>query len=146
MRAYHQDAAASAEAFFGAWFRTGDVGRIGRDGRLTLVGRIKDEINRAGMKIAPAEIDLLLARHPDVVDACAFGIPDPVAGEMVGAAVVLREGARRDPDAIIGWCRDRIRSEAVPQKLFVMAAIPRTERGKISRRAVQDAALGQRAQ
>jgi acyl-CoA synthetase (AMP-forming)/AMP-acid ligase II len=141
MLGYHRQPALTAAAFHGAWFRTGDVGRLGADGVLTLVGRIKDEINRAGMKIAPAEIDMLIARHPDVVDVCAFGVPDPVAGEAVAAAIVLREGAADDLAAIEAWCRERIRAEAAPGRLYALPAIPRTDRGKLSRDAVREAAL-----
>lgn len=126
-------------AFHGAWLRTGDTGRIDTQGRLTLVGRIKHEINRGGVKIPAEEIDMLLERHADVEEACAFALPDPVAGESVAAAVVLREGG--DPDAIKAWCRERCRAEAVPTRLFAMQAIPRNDRGKIVRDEVRKAAL-----
>jgi oxalate---CoA ligase len=143
MQGYHGQPGLTAAAFHGSWFRTGDVGRVEKDGELILVGRIKDEINRAGIKIAPAEVDLLLGRHPDVVDACAFAMPDQVAGEIVAAAVVLGEGSTADMEAIRAWCRERIRAEAVPSRLFVMQAIPRTERGKTSRDMVRRAALAE---
>ena len=73
-------------AFADGWLRTGDVGQIGKDGLLRLTGRLKDEINRAGFKVQPAEIDLLLEGHPDVAQACCFGLPDAVSGETVAAA------------------------------------------------------------
>ena len=142
MKHYHRQPEKTAAAFRGSWFRSGDTGRIGGDGRLILVGRIKDEINRAGIKIPAEEIDMLLARHPDIVDACAFGIPDAVAGEAVAAAIVLREGTDVKPDGIREWCRERIRADAVPLRLFPMERIPRTDRGKLSRDAVRAAAIG----
>ena len=71
------------------WYRTGDRGWIDQTGRIRLTGRIKDEINRAGFKVRPAEIDLLLETHPAVAEACVFAVPDPVGGESVGAAVRL---------------------------------------------------------
>ncbi|MFC3205362.1 class I adenylate-forming enzyme family protein [Aquamicrobium soli] len=129
----------TSAAFHGAWLRTGDTGRIDAAGRITLVGRIKNEINRGGVKIPAEEIDMLLERHPQVREACAFAIPDPVAGEAVAAAVVGEEGL--DIPALRAWCRERCRAEAVPMRLFVMTAIPRNDRGKIVRARVREAAL-----
>jgi len=126
-------------AFHGSWLRTGDTGRIDADGCLTLVGRIKNEINRGGVKVPAEEIDMLLERHPAVREACAFALPDPIAGEAVAAAIVLAEDA--DIPALRAWCRERCRAEAVPSKIFVLDAIPRNDRGKIVRDRVRDAAL-----
>ncbi len=141
MLGFHGLAAQTAEAFHGSWFRTGDIGEIDSGGRLFLVGRIKNEINRGGIKVPAEEIDMLLERHPDVAEACAFGVPDSVSGEAVAAAIVLRPGATSSDDAIKDWCRDNIRSEAVPSRLFRLAEIPRNERGKVVRGVVRDAAL-----
>ncbi len=129
----------TAATFHGSWFRTGDTGTIDADGVLALTGRIKNEINRGGVKIPAEEIDMLLERHADVIEACTFALPDPVAGECVAAALVLRQGG--DTEAIKAWCRERCRAEAVPTKLFVLDAIPRNDRGKIVRSTVRAAAL-----
>jgi len=120
------------------WFHTGDVGRITSDGVIRLTGRQKTEINRAGMKIQPEEIDLLLERHADVVEACAFGVPDAVSGEIVGAAVRLAEGAESDAASLRAWCLERIRRESAPEKWYVVGEIPKTDRGKIDRRRVME--------
>ena len=133
MLGYWQRPDLDADAFIGGWFRTGDIGELASDGRLTLVGRIKTEINRGGIKVQAEEIDLLLERHPDIVEACAFGMPDPIAGELVAAAVVLKPGAAFDPEAIKAWCRTMARPDAVPSRLFALDAIPRNERGKLVR-------------
>jgi acyl-CoA synthetase (AMP-forming)/AMP-acid ligase II len=126
-----------ADAFVDGWFRTGDTGELAADGRLTLVGRIKSEINRGGIKVQAEEVDMLLERHPGILEACAFGIPDPVAGEAVGAALVLRPGTPFEPEAIKAWCRQQARPDAVPSRLYAMAAIPRNDRGKIVRAEVR---------
>jgi acyl-CoA synthetase (AMP-forming)/AMP-acid ligase II len=126
-------------AFHGPWLRTGDTGRIDAEGRVTLIGRIKNEINRGGVKIPAEEIDMLLERHPGVREACAFALPDPVAGEAVAAGVVAEAGL--DVPALRAWCRERCRAEAVPTRIFVMDAIPRNDRGKIVRARVREAAL-----
>ena len=145
MLGFHGMADKTSEVFHGSWFRTGDIGEIDAEGRLLLVGRIKNEINRGGIKIPAEEIDMLLERHPDVAEACAFGLPDPVSGETVAVAIVMRPGASGADDAIKDWCRQHIRAEAVPSQIFRLAEIPRNERGKIVRSVVREAALSVRA-
>ena len=119
-------------AFADGWYRSGDIGEVTADGAITLKGRIKFEINHAGLKILAEEVDMLLERHPDVAEACAFAIPDPVAGEAVGAAVVAASGDL-DPDALRAWAAERARAEAVPRLIRVLPALPRSDRGKIRR-------------
>jgi acyl-CoA synthetase (AMP-forming)/AMP-acid ligase II len=137
MLGYWQRPDLDAEAMHEGWFRTGDIGELHPDGRLTLVGRIKTEINRGGIKVQAEEVDLLLERHPDIAEACAFGLPDAIAGELVAAAIVLKPGAGYDPEAIKAWCRSMARPDAVPSKLFTLDAIPRNERGKLVRADVR---------
>ncbi|MEO0920185.1 MAG: fatty acid--CoA ligase family protein [Pseudomonadota bacterium] len=131
---------ATAEAFHGDWFRTGDIGELDEKGALWLVGRTKFEINRGGLKVQAEEIDMMLERHPDVTEACAFGIPDRAAGEAVAAAIVLSPQASEQFDSakVFQWCRTQVRAEAVPARLFVVDAIARNERGKIRRSKVRD--------
>lgn len=117
------------------WFHTGDIGHI-EDGVVRLTGREKYEINRAGMKVHPEDIDLLLERHDGVVEACAFGAPDPIVGEVVCVAVVVDQGHALDD--IKAWCRERLVREKNPEKWFVLDAIPKTDRGKINRQVVAD--------
>ncbi|MEW9837317.1 class I adenylate-forming enzyme family protein [Mesorhizobium marinum] len=143
MLGFHGMADKTAEVLHGVWFRTGDIGEIDAEGRLTLVGRIKNEINRGGVKVPAEEIDMLLERHPAIGEASAFAVPDPVSGEAVAAAIVMRPGAEASDDAIKAWCRLHIRPEAVPSQLFRLDEIPRNERGKIVRAVVREAALAQ---
>ena len=145
MLGFHGMADKTSDAFHGSWFRTGDIGEIDAEGRLFLVGRIKNEINRGGIKVPAEEIDMLLERHPDVAEACAFGLLDPVSGEAVAAAIVMRPGAQAGDEAIKEWCRRHIRAEAVPSRIFRLADIPRNERGKIVRSVVRETALSLKA-
>ncbi|QJP14272.1 acyl--CoA ligase [Starkeya sp. ORNL1] len=131
----------TAATFVDGWLKTGDIGQLAADGNLTLVGRSKSEINRAGAKILAEEIDMLLEHHPLVVEACAFGMPDAVAGEVVAAAVVAREPGLTEDD-LRAWCRERCRRDAVPARLFFFDSLPRNDRGKVSRIAVRERALG----
>src|SRR2546427_6075014 len=87
---YEDDAEANHNAHVAGWLRTGDQGYLDRDGYLFLTSRLKEMINRAGAKIAPAEVDDVLLDHPAVAGAVTFAIPHPSLGEEVAAAVVLR--------------------------------------------------------
>ncbi|MEO1703606.1 MAG: class I adenylate-forming enzyme family protein [Pseudomonadota bacterium] len=144
MTGYFKQPEASAEAFQGEWFQTGDIGELDKEGALSLVGRTKFEINRGGLKVQAEEIDMMLERHPSVMEACAFGIPDRAAGEAVAAAIVVspKAGARFESAEVVQWCRTQVRAEAVPAKLFVVDAIARNERGKIQRGKVRDQLVG----
>ena len=88
---------------------------------------------------------MLLERHPEISEACAFGLPDPISGECVAVAIVMRPGSSAGDDAIKEWCRTHIRAEAVPSQIFRLAEIPRNERGKIVRSVVRETALSIRA-
>ena len=124
----------TASVLRSGWFLTGDSGEIDAEGRLKIVGRLKHEINRGGIKIPAEEIDLLLERHPDVIEACAFALPDPISGETVAAGVVMRAGSTLSAADLRAWCRSVIRAEAVPEHIAVLAELPRNERGKLDRR------------
>ena len=87
---YWNNAAATAESFVAGYWRSGDLGRLDADGLLCLHDRLKDVINRGGYKIYPAEVEAVLAQHPDVLEAAVIGTPCPVLGERVHAFVALR--------------------------------------------------------
>jgi acyl-CoA synthetase (AMP-forming)/AMP-acid ligase II len=137
---YVNNPEANAKSFTDGWFRTGDQGVIDADGYLSLIGRLKEMINRGGEKIAPREIDDVLLQHPAVAEAVAFGSPHPSLGEEVTAAVVLK--AEATEKELIAFARERLADYKVPRKLIVVDAIPRTATGKIQRRAVAEALSG----
>ena len=128
---YLSNPEANAEAFVDGWFRTGDRGVVDEYGYLRLEGRIKELINRGGEKISPYEIEDVLRRHPAVVDAACFALPDRKYGEVVGAAVVVSQPT--DPKEIVRYCRDRIASFKVPRVLRVVDSLPKTATGKVQR-------------
>ena len=131
-RGYEGNPSANAESFSNGWFRTGDQGYLDDDGYLTLVGRIKELINRGGEKISPREIDDALFTHPAVAEAVCFGIPDRVYGEGVAAAVVLKGEATEKE--LISHCRSSLSDFKCPTKIYILESIPRTATGKIQRR------------
>jgi acyl-CoA synthetase (AMP-forming)/AMP-acid ligase II len=128
---YLDDAELNAAAFLpGGWFRTGDLGSLDDDGFLYLTGRLTEMIDRAGEKIAPAEIDRLLLAHPTVRDAAAFGVPDSRLGEDIVAAVAPQPGVRIMPRELRRWLLDHLSGYKVPRRIWLVAEIPRTETGK----------------
>jgi fatty-acyl-CoA synthase len=106
-------------------------------GRIRIVGRIKDMIIRGGENIYPAEVEAFLATHPAIADAAVFGIADERFGEQVCAWV----RARREIDAeeILAWCKGRISHQKVPARIRVVEAFPMTVTGKIQKFAMRDA-------
>jgi len=133
---YAANPQANAESFVDGWFLTGDQGVLDERGYLTLIGRIKELINRGGEKISPREIDEVLLRHPAVAEAVAFGAPHPTLGEEVAAAVMLRaDASERD---LLAHCREHLAAFKVPRKLHVVEAIPLTATGKVQRRRVAE--------
>jgi acyl-CoA synthetase (AMP-forming)/AMP-acid ligase II len=133
MAGYAGNSAATAEAFYGDWFRTGDLGVL-RDGYLYLEGRLKEMILRGGENISPAEVEQVLLAHPAVRDAVCFGVADDKYGELVGAAVTLAGEASTGD--LIAHCRERLAAFKVPASIAVLDEIPRTATGKVQRRRV----------
>jgi len=134
IRGYENNPEANASSFTDGWFRTGDQGFLDDNGYLTLVGRLKELINRGGEKISPREIDEVLLAHPKVAEAVCFGTPHPTWGEEVAAAVVLREAATEAE--LLAYCRERLADFKRPKQIHITDAIPRTATGKIQRRVV----------
>ena len=141
-RGYENNAEANATSFTDGWFRTGDQGFLDANGYLTLVGRLKELINRGGEKISPREIDEVLLAHPAIAEAVCFGVPHPTWGEEIEAAVVLREGASGSD--LMAYCKERLADYKRPKQIHITDAIPRTATGKIQRRVVA-AAYAQKA-
>jgi len=131
---YEDNPDANAASFTRGWFRTGDQGFLDDDGYLTLLGRIKELINRGGEKISPREIDEVLMTHPSVSEAVCFAVPDRFYGEKVAAAVVLNKPETET--ALIRHCRTLLADFKCPSVIHIVEAIPRTPTGKIQRRNV----------
>jgi fatty-acyl-CoA synthase len=114
-------------------FLTGDLGCVETDGRIRFRGRLKEMIKTGGANVAPLEVEHVLLQHPDVVQAHVVGVPDRLKGEIVAAAIELRDGAAADIPAIAAFCRERLASYKVPTRLAVRTAteFPRTATGKI---------------
>lgn len=115
---------------------TGDMGFLDADGYLHLTGREKDLIIRGGVNISPLEIDAVLMRLADVAEAAAVGMPDRIYGEEVVASVVLKAGSALTADAILAHCALHLPAFKAPKRVALVASLPKTERGKLDRKAV----------
>lgn len=133
MLEYFRNAEATAEAFDGDWFRTGDFGRLDEEGFLYIVGRKKEMIISGGLNVYPAEVERALYTHPAVQEAAVVGRPDQEWGEVVAAFVQLRPGGRATAEELIEHCRERLASYKKPRHVKFMAELPRTTSGKIAK-------------
>ncbi len=125
----------------GPWLDTGDLGRLDTDHYLWLTGRAKDVIIRGGHNIDPLTIEEVLHQHPAVEAAAAVGRPDAYAGELPVAFVQLKQGARAEPDELLGFVRERIPERAAaPAEITVLDAMPLTGVGKIFKPALRQLA------
>ena len=140
MLGYLDDPDLTAASFSDGYLRTGDLARLRPDGRVEIVGRLKDIVARAGNKIAPAEIDALLSSHPDVAAALCAGVPDPRLGEAIHAVVVPKANAVLDPEGLRRWAAERIERYKVPDAIYVRDALPLGSTGKVRRAGVAEIA------
>jgi acyl-CoA synthetase (AMP-forming)/AMP-acid ligase II/acyl carrier protein len=135
---YARNPAANANAFRDGWLRTGDEGALDDDGYLTILGRLKEMINRGGEKISPLEVDEVLMSHPFVAQALTFGANDSVLGEEVAAVVVLRDGMEITERALREFVSIRLSHFKVPRRILFLPAIPTGPTGKPQRIGLAD--------
>lgn len=143
MRGYYGLEEATAKVFRDGWLRTGDLGWLDEDGYLFLTGRQSDMIIRGGENIAPEEIEIVLASHPDVEEAAVIGLPDEEWGERVGAVVVRRAGSDVSAENLADFCRTRLASFKKPDVIFFLDSLPRNSLGKLLRSELREAYRGQ---
>ncbi len=134
---YWKDPEKTAAAFFGDWFRTGDVGYLDRDGFLFLTDRKKDMIISGGENIASSEVERVIYELPQVREVAVIGLPDPRWGEKPVAIVVLGDGAALELPALTEHCRARLAGFKVPKQLIIRDSLPRNPSGKVLKRVLR---------
>ena len=120
------------------WLHTGDIGRMDKEGFLTLVDRKKDMIIASGYNVYPNEIDGVPCDHPDVLEACTIGVPDAYRGETVKILVVPKQGALLSKEDLIAFCRSRLAAYKVPRQVTFIDELPKSAVGKILRRKLRE--------
>jgi len=143
-KGYWRHPEATREAFVGfegrSFFRTGDLGRMDEEGYFFMTDRLKRMINASGFKVWPAEVEMLLYKHPAVQEACIIAARDAYRGETVKAVVVLRADAkgRTAPEDITAWAREHMAAYKVPKIVEFVDALPKSGSGKVMWRLLQD--------
>jgi len=137
----YRDAALNADTFTpDGWFRTGDLGTVDAAGYLRITGRKKDIIIRKGENISAREVEELLATHPSAAEVAVVGTPDPAAGEIACAVLRLRPGvpAPTLPELSAHLLARGLSKRKLPERLEIVESFPRTESGKIQKRALRN--------
>jgi long-chain acyl-CoA synthetase len=134
LKGYYKNEGATATAFRGGWFHTGDIGYRDPEGFFYIVDRKSDMIIRGGENIYPREIDEVLYQHPAVGAAAAIGVPDPLYGEEVAAFVVLKPGSEAIESEIISFCQSHLADFKCPKTVRFVAEIPKGPTGKLLKR------------
>jgi len=136
-KGYWRDPDATATAFRGGWFHTGDIGVQDDDGYLYIVDRLKDMIVSGGENIASSEVERVLYEHPAVLETAVIGRPDERWGEVPVAVVVLKPGASATADELIEHCRGQLAKFKVPKAVTFIDALPRNPSGKVLKRELR---------
>ena len=134
---YWKDPEKTAAAFFGDWFRSGDVGYLDQEGFLYLTDRKKDMINSGGENIASSEVERVIYELPQVREVAVVGMPDDRWGEKPVAVVVLAENTVLDLAALAAHCRAHLAGFKVPRELIIRDSLPRNPSGKILKRVLR---------
>jgi o-succinylbenzoate---CoA ligase len=138
-RRYRGDPDRTAAALRDGWLHTGDLGRVGPDGRLVVLGRLDDLVVSGGVNVHPDEVEAVLATHPGVAEVAVAGRADPEWGQRVAAFVVPRDPARPPTlEELRAFTRERLAAAKAPRELVLVPALPRGPSGKLLRRLLPD--------
>jgi len=137
MKGYWGKPEDTAQALRGGWLHSGDIGSMDEEGYIFIVDRVKDMINVSGFKVWPAEVEQMLYRHPAVKEIAVYGIPDPLKGETVKAAIVLKQGASVTEQEIIDHCREQLAVYKAPVQVDFVQELPKSATGKILKRVLR---------
>ena len=130
MSAYRDRPEATARAFTGRWYHTGDLGYLDEEGFLHLVSRLSDVIISGGVNIYPAEIEQVLMLHPSIIDAAVVGRPDAKWGQSVKAYLVVREGESLGLEAVQRHCMAHLADYKKPRSVVFLPSLPKNAGGK----------------
>ena len=144
MREYLNKPEATAETIRDGWLFTGDLGWVDDDGYVTIVDRAKNIIIRGGENISGLEVEGAIHKHPKVFEAAVFSVPDDRLGEIVGAAVMVREGETLTAEELTSFLAERIAKFKLPERVwFTVQPLIRGATDKIDRRAIRTACLAE---
>jgi long-chain acyl-CoA synthetase len=135
MREYYKSPELTAQVLKDGWFHTGDLVRLDEDGYLEFIEKTSSIIvPSGGVKILPAAVEQVLAKHPAIAEAACVGVPDDYKGQIPTAFIVLRKGQTASPDEIRDFCRQSLSDYKVPKQFRFVDSLPRTKSGEIDRK------------
>jgi long-chain acyl-CoA synthetase len=137
MRGYWNRPDETEKVMFGDWLRTGDIGRINAAGFVFIEDRKKDMILVSGFNVYPNEVESVAAQHPGVLEVAAVAQPDENSGEVV-ALFVVKKDPKLTAEALIAFCRTELTGYKIPKHVYFRSELPKTNVGKILRRALRD--------
>jgi len=124
-------------AFWGDWFRSGDIGVIDEDGYLYIVDRLKDMVITGGENVYPREVEEVLYTRPEVSECAVVGLPDQEYGERVTAFIIPRKGHQIDPVSLKEYLKARLAAFKVPKEYIAVEDLPKSSAGKVLKREVR---------
>jgi long-chain acyl-CoA synthetase len=130
-------------SFWNEWFRSGDMGKIDKDGYLYIVDRLKDMIITGGENVYPKEIEEVLFTHPKVLECTVIGLPDKEWGESATAMVIPKRGQTIDDGELKAYLKTRLSAFKVPKEYRIMDQFPKSPTGKILKRVLRKSMLDQ---
>lgn len=133
-KGYENDTLANQMIFKGNWYLTGDEGFVDDEGFLFVTGRIKDMINRGGLKISPAEVDQAMMHHPAIQEAVSYPLPHTTLGEDIGAAIVVKNRSVLASDEIRTFLKTHLAPFKIPTSILFVDEIPKSTTGKVQRK------------
>ncbi len=143
MKEYYKNPKATASAFRGGWFHSGDFVRQDEEGFLYVIDRKQDLIISGGENIYPAEVEEVLYQHPAILEAAVIGVPDEMWGEAVKAFVVLKRGATVTEENVINHCQSKLASYKKPRVVEFIEMLPRNAAGKVLKRVLRTSGASQ---
>jgi fatty-acyl-CoA synthase len=128
----------SRKSIVDGWLHTGDLARRDAQGYYYIVGRLKEMIISGGENVYPAEVEAVMAGHPEVDAVAVIGVPDPHWGEVGRAIVVPRNGSTRDPETLLAYARERLARFKVPKSVVYVDTLPVTGAGKVDKKVLAE--------
>jgi crotonobetaine/carnitine-CoA ligase len=138
MKGYYRDPEQTKAAFRDGWFLTGDLGRRDAEGYFWFVARKKDIIRKRGENISGAELDRVVATHPDVLEAAAIPVPSELGEDDILVAVIPRPGTSPSAESIAQWCRERLAAIKVPRYIAIVDSLPHTPTHRVAKFRMRD--------
>ena len=141
-KGYYKNPEATKETFDSeGWLYTGDTGKVDKNGYVTYIGRIKEMFVSGGNNIYPVEIELVIQKHPKVVDAIVVPVPDEMQGEVGMAYIVPKPGESLSKDELITYCKKELATVKIPKEFVFEESLPLTDVGKVDRKTLKKDAI-----